>query len=311
MKCLRAIVLFLFLTNLAEAASLAVDAKTQFLEKDGRKIAYRSIGQGPPLILGLRFRGIMDSWDPAFLDALAKDFRVITFDWSGIGRSTGKRATTMKEMVKDFTDLAEGLKLKNPVIGGWSMGGMVAQETLAAHPGLFTHGILIGTTPACATCGVPTKEFLAAAGKTVNDLKDEEILFFYPPSKESMKAAQASHERIAQRTKDTSVMMPPEFFMDQQKAVAGYRENKTGVMDMHMKGKTPILVIAGDHDNACKPEDWYQFSGKMANTHLVVYPQTGHAPQHQYPELSAKYIRDFVQTTSSKADSNPLKISGN
>lgn len=126
-----------------------------------------------------------------------------------------------------------------------------------------------------------------------------------------MKAAQASHDRIAKRAKDMSVMMPPEFFVDQQKAVAGFRENKTGVMEMHMKGKTPILVIAGDHDNACKPEDWYQFSGKMSNTHIVVYPQTGHAPQHQHPELSAKYIRDFVQTTKSTTESGTQKISTN
>jgi pimeloyl-ACP methyl ester carboxylesterase len=284
----------------ANAASLAVDSKTQFLEANGRKIAYRSIGKGQPIILALRFRGIMDSWDPAFLDALAKDFRVITFDYTGLGRSTGKQATTMKEMADDMVTLVKGLNLKNPIAGGWSMGGMVAQEALAANQDLFTHGILLGTAPACKDCGAPNKEFGEAAGHPVNDLADEKILFFYPPSEVSMKAAQASHDRIAQRTKDLSVAVAPEFWGNQQKAVTGFRENTTGVMDMHMKGKMPIIVIAGDNDNACRVEQWYQFSGKFSNTHLVVFPQTGHGPQHQYPELSAKYIKDFVAVTTAQ-----------
>jgi pimeloyl-ACP methyl ester carboxylesterase len=304
-------VLIVLSISIAYAASPAVTSKTQFLEKDGRKLAYRSIGKGQPIILALRFRGIMDSWDPAFLDALAKDFRVITFDYTGLGRSTGKQATTMKEMADDIVTLVEGLKLKNPIAGGWSMGGMVAQEALAANPDLFTHGILIGTAPACKDCGVPDKAFGEAAGHPVNDLADEKILFFYPPSEVSMKAAQASHDRIAQRTKDMSVSIAPEFWGNQQKAVTGFRENTTGVMDMHMKGKTPIIVIAGDNDNACRPEQWYQFNGKFSNTHLVVFPQTGHGPQHQYPELSAKYIKDFVALTKAPQESVKQKVSEN
>src|SRR5690242_16075784 len=61
----------------------AVNVKTTYAEINGRKIAYRSLGKGTPLILCNRFRGILDSWDPAFLDAVAKDFTVIIFDYSG------------------------------------------------------------------------------------------------------------------------------------------------------------------------------------------------------------------------------------
>ena len=73
----------------------AVNAKTQFAEINGRKIAYRSIGEGTPMILCLRFRGNLDSWDPAFLDELAKNYQVIVFDYSGFGLSTGTPSTNM------------------------------------------------------------------------------------------------------------------------------------------------------------------------------------------------------------------------
>ena len=49
----------------------ATNSRTQYAEINGRKIAYRSIGKGEPLILCQRFRGILDDWYPGFLDALA------------------------------------------------------------------------------------------------------------------------------------------------------------------------------------------------------------------------------------------------
>jgi pimeloyl-ACP methyl ester carboxylesterase len=65
-----------------------VNTTTMFVETKGRKIAYRSIGKGLPIIMLNRFRGTLDTWDPGFLDALAKKFNVITIDYSGIGLST-------------------------------------------------------------------------------------------------------------------------------------------------------------------------------------------------------------------------------
>lgn len=110
----------------------ATDAPNRFIEIDGRRIAYRSIGAGRPLILCIRFRGNMDSWDPAFLDALASNgFRVIPFDYTGLGLSTGEPTYNPIEMTKDPRDLIAALNLEDVVLGGWSLGGLVAQSTLA------------------------------------------------------------------------------------------------------------------------------------------------------------------------------------
>ena len=54
--------------------SNAVNAKTNFVQIGDRKIAYRSIGKGLPIIMINRFRGTLDTWDPAFLDTF--NFRV-------------------------------------------------------------------------------------------------------------------------------------------------------------------------------------------------------------------------------------------
>ena len=70
----------------------ALVARSQYVEVDGRRLAYRSVGTGKPLVLCTRFRGNMDLWDPLFLDSLAAaGFRVVTFDYSGLGLSTGSK----------------------------------------------------------------------------------------------------------------------------------------------------------------------------------------------------------------------------
>src|SRR5689334_8733492 len=53
-----------------EKVSSALTARTQFAELKDRRIAYRRIGHGQPMLLCNRFRGILDSWDLCLSTAL-------------------------------------------------------------------------------------------------------------------------------------------------------------------------------------------------------------------------------------------------
>ena len=66
---------------------------------NGVDYAYRDTGEGEvPLVLLQHFRGNLDSWDPALIDALATNRRVITFDNAGVGGSTGTTPHTIGQM---------------------------------------------------------------------------------------------------------------------------------------------------------------------------------------------------------------------
>ena len=57
---------------------------------NGIAYAYREVGEGTPAVVLLQhFRGNLDNWDPALVDALARGRRVVTFDNVGVGESTG------------------------------------------------------------------------------------------------------------------------------------------------------------------------------------------------------------------------------
>jgi pimeloyl-ACP methyl ester carboxylesterase len=63
---------------------------------------YRDVGVGElPLVLLQHFRGNLDNWDPALIDALAGRRRVVTFDNVGLGGTTGTTPSTVQAMARD------------------------------------------------------------------------------------------------------------------------------------------------------------------------------------------------------------------
>jgi pimeloyl-ACP methyl ester carboxylesterase len=53
---------------------------------NGIDYAYRQVGDGTPaLVLLQHFRGNLDNWDPALVDALTAGRRVVAFDNVGVG----------------------------------------------------------------------------------------------------------------------------------------------------------------------------------------------------------------------------------
>lgn len=272
----------------------AVNSGTEFAEINGRKIAYRSLGSGDPIILCLRFRGNLDSWDPAFIDALAQTYRVITFDYSGFGLSTGNAPTDMMGFANDVKDLAKALSLPKFIVGGWSFGGAVAQIVTTEMPELVSHTILIGTRPPGNFKHQPEQIFLETSSKPVNDFEDEVILFFEPTSAISRAKAKLSHDRIAARTSDNDLYIKQELWPHYVMGFEDYAKDPYNARKKLMETAIPVLVISADHEVVFPPENWFELNRKLPTFQIVVIPQTGHGPHHQYPEMVAEYIRSFI-----------------
>src|ERR1700761_2935339 len=117
---------------------------------NGIDYAYRDTG-GPdgvtPLVLLQHFRGNLDSWDPALVDALAGSRRVITFDNTGVGHSTGRTADTVEQMAKDALAFISALGLSEVDLLGFSIGSFVAQEIALRRPGLVRRLVLASSAP--------------------------------------------------------------------------------------------------------------------------------------------------------------------
>lgn len=271
-------------------------AENRHAEIRGRRIAYRSVGSGKPLLLCLRFRGTMDAWDPAFIDALvAQGFRVITFDYPGLGLSEGTPDYSPATLADDARDLIVALGLEQPAIGGWSLGGLAVQVFIARHASLVSHAVLLGTVPPGPNVKGAEQLFNDTARKDENGLDDQVVLFFEPASPGSRAAARASLERIAQRTEGRSPEVPVAF----ARAVLGETPRvplfpADPVLQALKHAALPILHLGGDHDIAFPVENWYALNGQLPTVTLVTLPQAGHAPHHQYPRQAAAHVAAFV-----------------
>jgi len=282
----------------------AVVTRNQYVDVNNRRLAYRSIGSGKPLVLCTRFRGSMDVWDPLFLESLAAGgFRVITFDYSGLGRSTGEKNYDPVSLARDAHDLIEALDLQEVVIGGWSLGGLAAQAFVAIYPKRVTHAVLIGTGPPGLNVKDAEQLFYDTASRPVNTFEDEVVLFFEPRSTASREAAKKSHDRIEQRTRDRSVPVPIDFAVSFLRSGPRNPIFPADAVLAALKSTTiPILHVGGDHDISFPIENWYALDGQLPTVQLLTFPQAGHGPQHEHPVAVAEHIATFVRTTARVVD---------
>ena len=108
---------------------------------------YEEAGSGEPLVLIMGLGGDLQGW-ALTAPALAKHFRVITYDNRGAGRSGAPdRPYSIAGMADDLAALLDALDIQKAHILGFSMGGYIAQEFALKYPGRVDRLILLSTAP--------------------------------------------------------------------------------------------------------------------------------------------------------------------
>jgi pimeloyl-ACP methyl ester carboxylesterase/DNA-binding CsgD family transcriptional regulator len=119
-----------------------MEQEIRFCELDGRRIAYASIGEGPPLVFASRWIShLEDEWEEprfrAFLGELARGHRVVRFDRLGVGLSdrglTGPPSVESEARALD-TVLRASSGDQPAVIFACSCAGLAASRFAAERP---------------------------------------------------------------------------------------------------------------------------------------------------------------------------------
>lgn len=270
------------------------NSKTQFKKINGNDLAYRQFGSGIPIILYNRFRGIMDTWDPLFLDTLSEKHEVVVFDYPGIGSSQGELSGNIQDVANSGVQLMESLGHKKFHVGGWSYGGSIAQISMFINQDKVLKAVLMGTNPPGENAVPFESIFFKTALKATYTLDDETILFFEPKSEMSKQAAKESRERIAPRLDQSLVPSKKEVIQRFFEGGTAFREDKENFREMYKTLKTPVLIISGDHDISFATENWFPLLKNAPSIQNIIFNDAGHGPQHQYPVLVAGYIQLFL-----------------
>jgi pimeloyl-ACP methyl ester carboxylesterase len=104
---------------------------------EGINIRYEEFGSGRPLVLAHGFGVSHDMWWPQ-VDALSRQYRLITWDARGHGASSAPRnpeSYSMPALAGDLRALLEELgAVEGAIIGGMSFGGQIALQYTVDHP---------------------------------------------------------------------------------------------------------------------------------------------------------------------------------
>jgi pimeloyl-ACP methyl ester carboxylesterase len=251
-------------------------------------VGYRSFGSGPALLLITGYGGTMESWDPRFVDALAKHHRVVIFDNAGIGATQALPAPLTIDAMADQTGaLIDALGLEKADVLGWSMGGMIAQALAVRHPTQVRRLVLCATFPGTGRVAQPSQAKINALSST-NPKTVAADLF---PANQTA-AANAFGAAIAGYPNAAAASAT--ITLAQAHAVTQWWHDGDPAGARTPKISARTLVADGTEDQLDPVANSHALAKLIPGARLVLYPDAGHAFLFQDQTAFIPVIESFL-----------------
>ena len=275
-----------------------VDSDTEVLSaSNGVDYAYRVTGtsDAPPLVTLQHFRGNLDSWDPALIDALAAGRRVITFDNRGVAATSGRTPSTMAQMALDAIDFIDALDIGEVDLLGFSIGSFLAQEIALIRPASVRKVVLASSAPKGAS-GMHgwAPAVIGAVGKPETS-GEEYVSVFFAGSDASRAAGQEVLGRLfGARTADRDADVSWQTRLAQYDAVCRWGEPSHSLLERVSAIDKPVFVANGDSDPMILPRYSYLLAGLIPGARLKIYPDSAHGFLFQHHAQFAADVDAFL-----------------
>jgi len=260
------------------------------LNRDGVKLFYEDTGRGGRTLVfvhGLMMTGEVWKYQvPAF----SKDFRVITMDLRGFGRSDKPEgAYTFEVFAEDIHAVIAKTGAVNPVFIGWSMGVSIGIVYASLYPEDLSKLVLVDGTPLFVATedfpyGVPPE----AAAQLVQVLQADfsvgarhfvEMMFPEPDAGDLKEWVFGLTQKSPQKSALNCL------------ASAGNRDLRPLLGGISF----PTLVMCGGDDQVCIPEASRNISENLGSASFHIFPEKGHAPFLTDTPAFNRKVRAFVE----------------
>jgi pimeloyl-ACP methyl ester carboxylesterase len=280
-------------TNASTRQAVTADGTTEY--------AYRELGEGDvPLVLLQHFRGNLDNWDPALVDALAADRRVVTFDNVGVGATTGRTPNTVEAMAHGAIAFLEATGFRRVDLLGFSLGSFVAQEIALIRPDLLRRIVLASSAPqGAAEMHGWAPEVINAVG--VPEVTPQEYLsVFFAPTDTSREAGHQAAGRIfGARETDRDAPTTWQTRQAQYDAVCAWGIPNHSLLQRVAAINLPVFVANGDSDPMIPPRYSYLLAGLLPDARLKIYPDSAHGFLFQHHSEFAADVNEFLEEGTS------------
>ena len=273
---------------------------------NGVEYAYRDTGAtgdtgdtgagagGLPLVLLQHFRGNLDSWDPALIDALATGRRVVTFDNAGVGGSGGTTPDTIAQMARDAIAFLTAMEFGQADVLGFSIGSFVAQQIALVRPAIVRRLVLASSAPKGAA-GMHgwAAEVMDAVG-TPHTAPEGYLDVFFARSASSLQAGREALRRLYARTDDRDEATTWATREAQYDAVCAWGIPEHALLERLGALGMPVFVANGDSDPMILPRYSYLLAGLIPDARLKIYPDSAHGFLFQHHAEFAADVGAFL-----------------
>jgi pimeloyl-ACP methyl ester carboxylesterase len=282
------------------------DAPTKHVgATNGFDYAYRDVGSSAvPLVLLQHFRGNLDNWDPALIDALASHRRVVAFDNVGVGGTSGTTPNTVKQMAADAISFLDAMEFDRVDILGFSIGSFVTQEIALTRPALVRSLILASSAPKGAA-GMHgwAPWVIDAVGKPQPDPSGY-LNVFFTKSASSQQAGQQALQRMFSRTSDFDQPTTWQTRQAQYDAVCAWGIPNHSLLQRLSAIQHPLFVANGDSDPMILPQFSYLLVGLIPQARLKIYPDSAHGFLFQHSTEFGADVEQFLRSNDIDSGSN-------
>jgi pimeloyl-ACP methyl ester carboxylesterase len=269
-------------------------AQARTVVAGGITFAYRELGPrgGVPVVFFVHLAATLDNWDPRIVDPIAKNRHVIAFDQRGVGASTGKTPNSIEAMAADAYSFIRALGYDKVDIFAFSMGGMIAQDLVLAHPDLVRKLVLTGTGPRGG------KDMDKVARTTYWDIlratltrSDPKEFLFFNRNATGKAAGKAFVKRLEERSAERDKKISTGAFLTQLTAIKKFGRSTPADLSTLTQ---PTLIANGDNDRMVPSVLSQDLHARIAGSELIIYPDSGHGGIFQYHEQFAPIAVEFL-----------------
>ena len=272
----------------APSPSSVVEVPVKVAKTSMGDVAYRVFGRGPDLVLVMGYAGTMQTWEPHFVDMLARHFRVVIFDNAGIGATAPLKAPRSIDAMADQTSaLITALRLGAPDVLGWSMGSMIAQALAIRHPSQVNRLVLCAAFPGVGNAVQPSQPDVAAL--TDGNVAAAQADLF--PAGQTLAADAFGGDISAYPSAPAS---PASVIAVQKTAVLAWFDGLDPAGREAARIAVATLVAAGASDRIDAAANDRELASQIPGSRLVLYAGAGHAFLFQEGASFTFLVRRFL-----------------
>lgn len=242
--------------------------------------------RGPSVVFVHAFPMNEKMWDDQ-VAALKKDYRVITLDIRGFGKSKLSHPYTLEFVVDDVITLLDHLKIEKTVLCGLSMGGFVALRAVQRNPERF-RGIVLADTKSEPDLDSSRlgryKGIKLIEEKGLSEFVDEFITKSLAPSLDGKKPSTfLKAKKIAMNNKISGV----------QAGLLALTSRTDTSADLG-KIQTPTLILQGELDAVIPMSSAKALNEKIAGSKFFIISKAGHLSNLENPKEFNERLIEFL-----------------